>query len=138
MGPNQTVTPGPLRVDIAIVALLTPYAGQLVGVGSYWVRSVDHCLGLLHASLGDFDEADGSFVAAAAVEERVGAPAWLARTRLAWARTLLERNGPGYADRAAGLLDQALITARQLGMPHLERQAVHLHPTRASLARTAE
>jgi class 3 adenylate cyclase/tetratricopeptide (TPR) repeat protein len=69
-----------------LVALLTPFAGQIVGLGSYWVRSVDHCIALLYTTLGAFDEADAHFAAAAAIEERIGAPAWLARTQLEWDR----------------------------------------------------
>jgi hypothetical protein len=42
------------------------------------------------------------------------------------ARTLLRRRGLGDADRARDLLGEALVTARELGLGGLERQAVAL------------
>jgi tetratricopeptide (TPR) repeat protein len=65
-------------------ALLAPYADQItvwaVGLGT---GSVAHRLGRLAHVLGDLDEADARFTAAAAIERRAGAPPWLARTRRA-------------------------------------------------------
>jgi hypothetical protein len=106
--------------------LLTPHTGQVVGGGSYWVRSVDHCIGLLQATVGRFDDADAHFAAAAAIEERIGAPAWLARTQLEWARMLLTGDAPEDAHRATELLGRALATARELRMPHIQGRAAEL------------
>jgi class 3 adenylate cyclase len=109
-----------------LVKWLAPYANQLVGAGTYWWRPVSWPLGLLSATLGRFDEAEARFAAAAATEERIGAPAWLARTRLDWARMLTIRRQPADATRARQLLGQALATARELGLANVERQAVAL------------
>lgn len=60
------------------------------------------------------DDAETWFAAAAATHERLGAPHWLARTRLERARMLLARGAAGDAERARELLGQALATAREL------------------------
>jgi class 3 adenylate cyclase len=84
--------------------------------------SVSHYLGLLAPSLGLLEEADAHFTAATA--RHVGAPTWLARTQLEWARMLLIRRQPGDAERACELLGGALTTARELGLANVERRAV--------------
>jgi hypothetical protein len=56
----------------------------------------------------------------------MGAPTWLARTHLEWARMLLMRRQPGDVERARELLGQALATARELGLGTVERRAVEL------------
>ena len=88
--------------------------------------AVDHELARLSTVLGRFDQADIDFQSAARFHERLGAPAWLARTRLEWARMLLARRALGDADRARKLLGQALTTARDLGLANMERRAVGL------------
>jgi class 3 adenylate cyclase len=103
--------------------LLVPYADQIAGVAALWLGSVAHYLGLLATTLGRFDEAEERFAAAEATHDRIGAPIWLARTRLEWARMLVSRRGPGDAERARGLLDQALATATELGLGWVEREA---------------
>src|SRR5207237_289299 len=85
--------------------------------------SVSHYLGLLAASLGRHHPAAAHFAEAAAVHARMGAPALLARTRLEWAGTLLARRAPGDAERARGLLGDALTTARHLGLRTVEQRA---------------
>src|SRR4029079_16647447 len=79
--------------------LLAPFAHQFVFTAAGAWGSVNHYLGLLAATLGRLDEADSPFGAPAAVHERIGAPTWLARTRLEWARMLLARSGPGDMER---------------------------------------
>jgi tetratricopeptide (TPR) repeat protein len=116
--------------DEAISATLhqriVPYANQIAGVTPLWVGSVSHYLGLTATTLSDFDDAEAHFAAAEATHERIGAPTWLARTRLEWARMLLTRRGSGDADRARELLGQALATARELGLVNIERRSVEL------------
>ncbi|MGH8972578.1 MAG: hypothetical protein ACRD0C_05180 [Acidimicrobiia bacterium] len=87
--------------------------------------SVAHYLGVLATTTGDFDEAAARF-AAAAVHERIGAPTWLARTRLEWARMLLTRRRSGDGEQAREILGQALDAARDLGLRTVERRAVEL------------
>ena len=106
--------------------LLAPYHDQLATISSTALNCVSHYLGLLAAGLGRYDEAESRFSAAAATQRRIGAPGWLARTRLEWARMLLGRGGPGDSDRARDLLAQALSAARELGLGGIERQAAEL------------
>jgi hypothetical protein len=80
-------------------------------------------LGLLATTLGDYEAAASDFADAEAIEARIGAPTWQARTRLEWARMLLRRSGPGDSDRARELLSQALDTAREYGLARVEAQA---------------
>ena len=107
--------------------LLAPYAGQVGFSSATPLGAVTHFLAVLATTSGDFDEAERRFADAAATHERIGAPIWLARTRLEWARMLLTRRaGPGDAERARELLGQALGTARELGLANIERRAVQL------------
>jgi tetratricopeptide (TPR) repeat protein len=106
--------------------LLTPHRGLIANRGSASTGAVDHHLALLETTLGRFDDADASFASAAAFHERLGVPAWLARTRLEWARMLLSRQQPGDAGRARELLGEALTTARELGLGIVEQRAVAL------------
>ena len=74
---------------------LEPYADQLVviSLGGAVSGCVAYYLGLLCATAGDRAEADAHFAAAAATHQRIGAPAWLARTRLERARMRKRRSG---------------------------------------------
>ena len=83
-------------------------------------------LALLAMLMDRFDEAEARFAAAEAAHERIGAPTWLARTRLEWARMLINRGRPGDAEQARELLRQAVATARELRLANIERRAVEL------------
>jgi hypothetical protein len=107
---------------------LAPYAAQLV-VAAFagWVSGpVSFFLGLLCTTTGDWPKAEEYFAAAAATQERIGAPVWLARTRLEWARMLLTRAEPGDDDRARVLVAQALTAARDLNLATIEQDASEL------------
>ncbi len=97
-----------------------PYAGQFVSSGVVFSGATDLYLGVLAAVLDRFDDAEAHFRAAHRMHEAVGAPAWLARTRLEWGRMLQRR---GDHDRARPLLEQALATATELGQGSVERRA---------------
>jgi DNA-binding SARP family transcriptional activator/tetratricopeptide (TPR) repeat protein len=108
--------------------LLAPYPDQFVTTlyGGLISGSVAHYLGLLTTTLGRFEAAQGYFAKAADAHERIGAPTWLARTRLEWARMLVSRRRRGDVEMARGLLLQSLSTARELGLANVERRAVAL------------
>ena len=106
--------------------LLSPYADQVVATAGVPCGAGAHYLGRLATTVDRFDEAAAQFADAAAIHERIGAPTWLARTRLEWARMLLRRGGPGDTEHAQGLLAQALSTARELGLTNVEQAAVAL------------
>lgn len=110
----------------ALFAHLRPYADQIVTMSSIaYSGCVSHHLGLL-AACCRFDEAEEYLSAAAAVHERIGAPGWLARTRLAQARQLCQNGLGGRRAEAMTLAEQAMVAARDLGMATVERRAVAL------------
>jgi hypothetical protein len=104
---------------------LAPFAGQVV-LPAFGVTNgaIAHYVGLLDTTFGEYDEAETNFRNAAALHDRIGAPTWLARTRLEWARMLRTRQRTGDAEQARDLLSQVLVTARELGLANLERRAV--------------
>jgi hypothetical protein len=83
-------------------------------------------LGLLAGFLGRFDDAERHFAAAAAEHQRIGAPTYLARTRLEWARMLLARGDAGDEARARTLLTEASAVAEELGLLGVERASAAL------------
>jgi hypothetical protein len=111
----------------ALMCLLSPYPDHIavfaVGLG---IGCVAHYLGILATTMGELDQANTYFAAAAATHVRIAAPTWLARTRFDWARMLLTRRAPGDAERAWDLLDQTLSTAGQLGLARLGHQVAAL------------
>jgi class 3 adenylate cyclase len=106
--------------------LLAPYADRIAGNGVIWLGSVAHYLGGLATTLEHFEEAESYFAAGDAAHERLQAPGWRARTRLARARLLLRRGRPEDAEEARQLLGQVVATARELGLVNLERRAAEL------------
>jgi len=110
----------------ALYDLLLPYSDLIAGTPALWLGSVSHYLGLLTATLGRFDEADIRFATAEATHARIGAPVWLAHTRLEWARMLLVRRQAGDTERARELLGQALTRAQESGLANIEQRAVEL------------
>ena len=110
----------------ALTDLMAPYADRLVAVHSWSLNCVSHYLGLLATSLGRFEEAEAHFRATATRQLHLGTPAWLAHTRFEWARMLLTRRAPDDVEQAQELLNQALATARELGLANVERRTVAL------------
>jgi tetratricopeptide (TPR) repeat protein len=106
--------------------LLAPCASEVMFGAFLAAGAKAHYLALLATTLGDFDEAERRFSDAATIHERIGAPHWLARTRLEWARMLLRRDRPGDTQRAQDLLGQALTIARERNLANIERRAVQL------------
>jgi class 3 adenylate cyclase/tetratricopeptide (TPR) repeat protein len=104
--------------------LLAPWREHVAFNSATTWGLVERLLGNLDRVLGRYDDAEQELVRASERHEQMGAPIWLARTRLDIARLLLERGGE--PARAARLLDQTLGTARDLGCAGIERQAVEL------------
>ncbi|HWF52899.1 MAG TPA: AAA family ATPase [Solirubrobacteraceae bacterium] len=106
-----------------LISMLAPYRDRYVDMGSSWLGSVAHYLGLAHACLGDTEAAEACFEDAIAAEKLLGGGAWIARTRLAYADALSARGVDDDLSRAAELSNQALDTARSLGLGGILRQA---------------
>jgi DNA-binding SARP family transcriptional activator/tetratricopeptide (TPR) repeat protein len=106
--------------------LLEPYADLVVvDPHGFHTGSAARSLGMAAWTCGRFDEAEGHFLAALELNERIGARPWLADTQSAYAQMLLARNEPGDAERARELVESALGTYRELGMePYAARTSV--------------
>ncbi len=124
------ITCAPLRDATSAAALypmIAPYAGQwCFPAAGMPLEVIDHHLGVLATVLGRFDEAEAHFAAAAATHERIGAPAWLARTRLEWARMLLARRQRGDGERARSLAGAAHDGFATIGLVHWAARAAEL------------
>jgi tetratricopeptide (TPR) repeat protein len=101
--------------------LLSPYAGYAV-VASEWASfgAASRFLGQLAATMGRWQEAESHFDQALAMNARMRAKPWLARTQFQYAHMLLARSRAGDIERARMLLDEAETISRQLGMRSLE------------------
>jgi class 3 adenylate cyclase len=94
-----------------------PFAGQNVWVYlTLSVGSADRQLGLLAALMDRFDDAERYFKGALDMNARLRARPALAWTQRDYARMLLKRNAGGDRERALDLLEEALATAREIGM----------------------
>jgi tetratricopeptide (TPR) repeat protein len=113
--------------------MLAPFSGQVATGGFTVVGTIDWALGRLAATLQRYEEAEGHFAAAVEIEESLGAPLFLARTRVAWARSLIARGRPEDLDRAAPMLEEAHDTADRLGAGGVTREIAEC---RAALAAT--
>jgi DNA-binding SARP family transcriptional activator/class 3 adenylate cyclase len=98
--------------------LCEPYTGQFVVLawGACCLGAMDRYRGMLADVLGETNLADRRFADAAALEDRANAIAPLARTRLAWAASILQVN----EKRARRLEGQAATTAADLGLHGLQ------------------
>jgi len=94
--------------------ILCPYAHRCPTTAG--VPPVSGILGLLAAAMGRHNVAVPHFEDAMATEIGMGARPWLAETQLNYALMLRKREAPADAARARELLDQALATAREIGM----------------------
>lgn len=97
-----------------------PYAGGNAMVGHLVAcyGAADRYLGMLAATLGEWELALGHFDRALELNRRMGARIWLAHTTFEYGRCLLAR---GRRDRAqaAALLGEATGLAERIGMPAL-------------------
>jgi DNA-binding CsgD family transcriptional regulator len=111
--------------------LLLPYNGRAVFVGGQVAcyGAAARYLGLLASTMQLWQTAEQHFEEALAMNANMGARPWLAHTQHDYAAMLTARNQPDDAERAVALLQDALSTARELGMRALEaRIAAHTNP----------
>ena len=113
-----------------LYALLEPYAGRNVVVGRAATcnGAASRLLGTLAAAMREWELAEGHFIDALAMHERMGARPWAARTQLAYAEMLLARRRRGDKARARELLADAVLTADALGMRCFALRARELAP----------
>jgi hypothetical protein len=118
----------------ALYAQLEPYAGRNVVVGRAATcnGAASRLLGILAAAMGSWELAEGHFISALAMHERMGARPWVARTQLAYAEMLLTRRRRGDKARARELLADAVVIADALGMGVVAQRARDLVPAGAA------
>ena len=97
----------------------TPEPIVVVGHGVACYGAADRYLGMLAATLGDWEVAETRFDAAMDVNRRMGAATWLAHTAYEYGRMLHAARSPGRRGRAASMLSEAVALAERIGMPTL-------------------
>jgi DNA-binding CsgD family transcriptional regulator len=97
---------------------LEPLAGTNVMIGHLvaYYGAGDRYLGMLAATLGEWQRAEEHFERAMELNRRMSAATWLAHTAYEYARLLSER---GRRDRAEALLGEAAALAERINMPAL-------------------
>ncbi|HEY4096222.1 MAG TPA: AAA family ATPase [Baekduia sp.] len=106
-----------------LYGLLLPWAGQVVYSGISAWGTVDHHLGAVAGVIGAYADAEEHLARAADLNAALRAPIWAARTELATARLLLQRDGPDDRERGRALLERAAAAAQRLGSATLARRA---------------
>lgn len=102
---------------LPLYELVLPHAQRNIMVGvTFGLGAAATYLGQLAAALGRRDEATTHFETAMALNTRLGARSWLARTQFFFADLLLDEGQHADRVRAADLLSQADATAVELGL----------------------
>jgi DNA-binding CsgD family transcriptional regulator len=106
---------------------LAPLAGTNVMIGHLvaYYGAADRYLGMLAATLGEWELAQEHFERAVALNRQMDAATWLAHTKYEYARLLLAR-GHAERHRAAVLLGEANELAAGIGMTALRNRIVAL------------
>ena len=116
----------------ALYPLLAPYDDQVAYTTANAWLTIAHHLGALARVGGRLELAERHLGLAAQLGERMGAPIWLARTRVEQARVrALAGAGPAELRPA---LESARETATRLGASGLDREAAELLDERESVA----
>ncbi len=106
---------------------LAPLAGTNVMVGHLvaYYGAADRYLGMLAATLGDWERAEEHFERALELNAHMDASTWLAHTQYEYGRMLLLR-GTGRRDEARALLGEADQLAATIGMGALRKRIAKL------------
>jgi class 3 adenylate cyclase/tetratricopeptide (TPR) repeat protein len=114
--------------------LLTPFSGQLAATPGMVSGTFAWALGTLATTLERYEQAEGHFATAVEIEERLGAPLFLARTRVGWARVLIARGGPDDLEGAKSMLEQAEEAAERLGAEGVMREVAECRGALAAIS----
>jgi class 3 adenylate cyclase/tetratricopeptide (TPR) repeat protein len=114
--------------------LLTPFSGQRAVAGALASGSIDWALGVLATILERYEQAEAHFTAATEIEDRLGAPLFLARARVGWARALTARCRPEDLDRAEQMLEQSDDIAAGLGAAWIAREVAECRAAWAAIS----
>jgi class 3 adenylate cyclase len=114
--------------------LLAPFSSQLaLAGGSLAFGSISWALGALAATLERYEEAESHFAAATEIESSLGATLFLARTRVGWARALIDRGRPEDLNRVQPMLEAVADTAGPLGAERIMREVAECHAAVATI-----
>jgi DNA-binding CsgD family transcriptional regulator/tetratricopeptide (TPR) repeat protein len=111
--------------DQELAALIMPelesHGGTIlvVGYGVACYGAADRYLGMLAATLEDWDIAEARFSTALELNRRMGAPTWVAHTAYEYGRMLQARGREEDESRAQSMLAEAAALGDQIGMPSL-------------------
>lgn len=117
--------------DQAVAALVYPELAPLAGTNVTIANLVacygaaDRYLGMLAATLGEWESAERHFEGAIELNRRMQARTWLAHTLYEYARMLLVAR-PDERHRAAALLQEATGLATEIGMSSLQTRITAL------------
>jgi tetratricopeptide (TPR) repeat protein len=115
---------GDVRRAQLLYTLLLPYADRCVLAGIVLCQgSASRPLGLLAAAQSRFDDAERHFEQALAMNARMRSVIALAQTQCDYAHVLRLRSHPHDNDKALELINAALATAEQFGVPALADRA---------------
>jgi class 3 adenylate cyclase/tetratricopeptide (TPR) repeat protein len=114
--------------------LLAPFSDQLAATPPSVYGSIAWALGTLASTLERYEQAEDHFAAAAEIEQRLGAPLLLARTRASWAGALIARGRPEDRDRAQHMLEQAEEAAGRLGAGKITREVADCRAALAAIS----
>jgi tetratricopeptide (TPR) repeat protein len=119
---------GDTRRAARLYELLLPYARHnvVISFADACDGAVSRYLGLLATTMAHWEEATQHFEDALAMNARMGARPFVARTQYEYARMLLARGQRDDRERALALLEQALQTVQELGMMSLQSQVQSL------------
>ncbi len=118
---------GDTRRAQTLYAMLLPFARLNVAVFPLFaLGSAARYLGLLATTMGQTDEAARHFEDALAMNARMGMRQASAHTQTDYAELFLARGEPGDRAKALELLNQAIDTARELGMKLAVEKALAL------------
>lgn len=111
-----------------LYALMSVYQHMTVTTGIVTVcyGAASRYLGMLAATLGDFNKAEAHFEHALEMNAQMRAPPWLAHAKAEYALLLRRRGGRGDSERAETLANEAWKVAAELDMVRLKRR---LQPT---------
>jgi ATP/maltotriose-dependent transcriptional regulator MalT len=115
----------------ALYDLLLSASGRYLVYGGAWhvAGPASHFLGLLAATLDRWDDAVQHFEDALAMNSRLGARPFVARTQWAYATMLTRRDALGDREQALRLTDESLATADELGVVRLAAGVTALRST---------
>jgi tetratricopeptide (TPR) repeat protein len=115
---------GDAETAARLYELMSVYQHMTITAGIVTVcyGAASRYLGMLAATLGEFDKAEAHFEHALEMNARIGARPWLAHTKAEYALLLRRRGGKGVSEHAEALANEAWEIAAELDMVRLKQR----------------